>query len=497
MKRLSPFSIGIYLSMILCVIGIITLNYMALPSGDEIGTADSAINFVLHGEWWSAVWIYTYHPLHNFILVPWLYIFGVSHVSVCALDIVIALIATIVGLKALKDRKLLNNPLLAVAFVLLIWGFIPYYNGRIDNLMMLFTIGMADYIIPSSELRRHEYRMLAFYTFMLTMTGIYTLPVMFLLCLCLVAFYWKNKTMRAILIKKSWIVFLSCLIAFILVCSFYLFNQRLLRFLQTYIRFNSNFNKGMANMRRHFSTSEMIINGYKNIWPILFSLLGILYGGIKKNWNLFSLSVFVLLIPVTLSLVGHYVSYYYWLFSVSSIVILYYVLVTMGKKTAIVIIAFFSLCYYGYPIIRSFASSPSKPEKTAELKGFLIKNKQYLKDSIFVHFEAQIDAPLYYLLQEYPVKISGKVRFLENYVDPKIVFKKTMESKISDSHTREVCMDIFYKIENTVEPPLDKGLIIISDVPRYKQLTERLNSMKMPFECVSTYKNYKMIRFGY
>ena len=64
--------IGCFASLILCIFYICILDYYTFPSGDEIGTADSAINWVTNGEWYSAVWVYTYHPLHNFLLTIWI-----------------------------------------------------------------------------------------------------------------------------------------------------------------------------------------------------------------------------------------------------------------------------------------------------------------------------------------------------------------------------------------------------------------------------------------
>lgn len=495
-KFFTPFRVGVSLSLIICIVGVCSLNYLALPSGDEIGTADSAINFVLHKEWWSAVWVYTYHPLHNFILVPWLYIFGVSHVSVCALDIIIAFMASIVALKALTERMILKSTWLAVIFVLLFWGLVPYYNGRIDNLLMLFSIGMVDQMLPSSERSGYSKRLLFFYSFMLTMTGIYTLPAIFFLGICLVIYYWKDVSQKKELIQKAQIIIVSCLLAFAFVCLFYLYNQRLLRFLQTYIRFNSNFNKGMANMRVHFTTRSMIINGYSNIIPILFSLSGIIVGYLRKNRNLLWLSVFVLLIPVILSLAGHYVIYYYWTFNVFAIFILVYVLFLVRKKYVITLVTIFAAVLYIYPLVQSFTNRPSNNEIVQSLGQFLKKNKGYLKDNTYVHFEAQVEAPFYYLLQDYPVKISGKVRFLEDYIAPELVFRKTMESKVKDPKLRKKIMNIFYKIENTVDPPLDRGLIIISGEKRYNDLVTNLKKKRVPFTCVSTYKEYKLIKFG-
>lgn len=495
-KIIIPFNVGVVLSFVICIVGVCSLNYIALPNGDEIGTADSAINFVLHNEWWSAVWIYTYHPLHNFILVPWLYIFGVSHVSVCALDIIIAFIASMVALKSLNERQLLVSHWSAILFVLLFWGLVPYYNGRIDNLLMLFSIGMVNQMLPSSVRNGYSKKTLFFYSFMLTMTGIYTLPAIFFLGLCLLIYYWKEKEQRNELIQKAKIVIVSCFIAFILVCLFYLYNQRLLRFLQTYIRFNSNFNKGMANMRAHFTIGSMIINGYNNIIPILLSLSGIIVGGLRKNWNLFWLSTFVILIPVILSLAGHYVSYYYWTFNVFATFIFVYVLYLEKKKYILVLVTFLAAINYLYPLVQKFIDRPTNIEIIQSLSQFLDKNKCYLKDSTYVHFEAQADAPFYYLLQDYPVKISGKVRFLETYVAPELVFKKTMESKVKDPEYRKTIMNIFYKIENTVDPPLDSGLIIISGDKRYNDLIVNLKKRRIPFTCVSTYEQYKLIKFG-
>ena len=65
-------------------------DYIAVPWNDEIGTADTAVNYVLFGKWDSNVWHYTYNPLHAFLLIGWLKIFGISHAIVCNINVFIA-----------------------------------------------------------------------------------------------------------------------------------------------------------------------------------------------------------------------------------------------------------------------------------------------------------------------------------------------------------------------------------------------------------------------
>ena len=111
--------IGCFASLILCIFYICILDYYTFPSGDEIGTADSAINWVTNGEWYSAVWVYTYHPLHNFLLTIWISVFGVSHQAVCSMNVAIAFIVSLLCLKILSERKIILYPVIPHFFRIL------------------------------------------------------------------------------------------------------------------------------------------------------------------------------------------------------------------------------------------------------------------------------------------------------------------------------------------------------------------------------------------
>lgn len=482
-------------SLLMCIFHICMLDYTAFPSGDEIGTADSAINWLTNGEWYSAVWVYTYHPLHNFLLTLWLSVFGISHMAVCSMNVLIAFITSLLCLKILTERKIINNLWSTLIFIFLFWAIAPHSNGRIDCLMMLFSVGIVDQLFPSSEQYSKSNKSLAIYSFGLMLTGIYSIPIILVLGISLLIYEWKDIEKRQVLIRQAKVIVISCLIAFLLVCLFYLINHRLLRFLQTYIRFNSNFNKGMDNLLVHYTFSEMVIDGYRNLYIVLFVLTGIVFGYIKKKKSLLYSSVFVLSIPIIGAAAGHYVSYYYWMMNIFAIVILIWSMVIINKIAANITISLLALWLFVSPIYNSF-QSPTKKEEVSQIKAYLKENKHILKDSIYVHFEAQESARFYYLLRDYPVKISGKVRILENYVDPKLVFEKTINKKISNNDLRRFSMDVFDMIESYKEPDLSSGIIIVKGEMKYKKLIEKLLEKQYKYKTISKYKDFVMVSFN-
>ena len=487
---------GCFASLILCIFYICILDYYTFPSGDEIGTADSAINWVTNGEWYSAVWVYTYHPLHNFLLTIWISVFGVSHQAVCSMNVAIAFIVSLLCLKILSERKIINSLFSVLLFVFLFWAIAPHSNGRIDCLMLLFSLGIADQLIPSSENRKKNNKLLAFYSFGLMFTGIYSLPILLVLGIALLIYARKDVEKRNVLITQAKIIVLFCFISFVIICIFYLYNHRLLRFLQTYIRFNSNFNKGMDNLLVHYTFSQMVIDGYKNIYIDIFVLYGILIGYLKKEWNLLYVSVFVLSIPVLGSAAGHYVSYYYWMMNIFAIVILFWSMAILNNRYYNICISIIVIWLFASPLFSSF-NTPTKKEKVSNIQAYLERNKEYLKDSVYVHFEAQQSAIFYYLLRDYPVKISGKVRILENYVDPKIVFEKTINKKTNDIELRKLAMNVFDMIESYKEPDLRKGIIIVNDKDKYQTLKEKLIEKGYKYKTISKYNDFVMVSFNY
>ena len=103
MKVSRLFLISSSISLLYCILTICFIDYLSVPWTDEIGTADTAINVVLYGQWKSDVWLYIYQPLHAFFLIPWIFIFGISHTSVCSMNVIIAFISSCYSMDNNKD----------------------------------------------------------------------------------------------------------------------------------------------------------------------------------------------------------------------------------------------------------------------------------------------------------------------------------------------------------------------------------------------------------
>jgi len=134
---------------------VLCIDYISFPWLDEIGTSDTAVNVTLYGNWVSHVWKYSYNPLHAFLLIPWLIIWGVSHLSVCSFTVLLSFISFVILLRILLKRSLLSTTLGVVVFTLLYWGGLEFARlitlGRIDILVMLFSILVVNELTPMAD----------------------------------------------------------------------------------------------------------------------------------------------------------------------------------------------------------------------------------------------------------------------------------------------------------------------------------------------------------
>lgn len=136
------FNTLVWLGVAFAVLLMLIVDYNQRPWIDEVGTADSAINWVTKGEWRSNVWNYTYQPAYTVVLAGWLSVFGVSHAAVCNLGVFLTLLCFVfVGRKLTRGREpFVPDVRSAVLFSLLFW--VPFASwwagfGRIDTLAML------------------------------------------------------------------------------------------------------------------------------------------------------------------------------------------------------------------------------------------------------------------------------------------------------------------------------------------------------------------------
>jgi hypothetical protein len=317
------FTFGAIISVLFVLINLLTLNWFPLPWLDEVGTSDTSINVVLYGKWFSTAWQYSYNLLHAFLLISWIWIFGVSHAAVISLNIVIALILCILLLNTLIKYKIISSYWALILFQIMFWGSsILSWNfrcGRIDVLIMLFTYLVIIEILNVALFNKKGYIKLFISSLLLFFSGIPSVP---LIIYFLFILFISLKQSRKVIFKQTFIFISACFVAFCLISIFYYFNNSVLRYWGTFICFN-------ATIKGDTSFLNRIIVSYKyNAEALIFSFVNIiivLYFLHKRIVSLKNIIVVFgfacLFIPFMITLAGRYQVYYSWMFYIPSFII--------------------------------------------------------------------------------------------------------------------------------------------------------------------------------
>lgn len=309
---------GVLFSMILGAYTVCKLNFNSLGWVDEVGTADTAVNIVLHGKWFSHNWPYSYHPLHMWALIPWLKVFGISHVSVCSLNVMWAALSCMLLVGIMVRRKVFAAYWQVLLFNVLFWGSANMswtaMSGRIDCMVMFFTICVVGLFMREGVADGKRYLLkLTGAAFLMALTGIYTIPLFIVFWLMCVARP-SGRTSRAVTFRRGIAVGIGCFLAFLVVVVYYLYHQALFRYL--YMTFCHCTTVSGISIGSTVGYGEC----YLTEWHVLVALAisGMLCVVNKEtrcrtDWLLF---VFTLFIPPLMVAAGRYAWYYHWIFSI-------------------------------------------------------------------------------------------------------------------------------------------------------------------------------------
>ena len=279
--------------------------------GDEIYTADTAVNLALHGEWISHNWPYSYHPLHLWLLTPWLKTSGVSHFSVCLFDVLWAVAACVAANVILLRRQILRDLCSVLLFDMMFWGganmLWTILSGRIDMLVLFWTVLTVDALLaPAVDERRHLVK-LGLYALALSLSGIYTIPLIGVIWLMTLACPCED---RQRMLKRGLVCGCAGFAAFVTVCGYFLWHRALFRYLYTTICHCSTISGqrigSAAGWRECYFVEPMALTGYIVALAVCWK-----WARRETNWRLF---LFVGAIPGLMVFFGRYAYYYHWLF---------------------------------------------------------------------------------------------------------------------------------------------------------------------------------------
>lgn len=169
MVRDSCNSIFVLLSLVFFAINVITLNNLS-PWIDEVMMLDTSYNAAVHGSWETTAWyrvageypFSTYPPLYQMVATVWIWLFGSSLVTVRSMNLLFVFLLGSICLRLMKCHGLQLTPWTTALFSVLLWGTSEmawmYRNGRPDMLCALtfaLTILAIDrYLLAKSSTTR-------------------------------------------------------------------------------------------------------------------------------------------------------------------------------------------------------------------------------------------------------------------------------------------------------------------------------------------------------
>ena len=474
-------------AILFAAIYIILLDYIAVPWLDEIGTADTAINFLRTHKWESNVWNYTYPPLHSFLLMGWMSLFGISHISVCSMNVVFALISFLIIESWMINKKLFESVIVRYSYLLLFWLACYSINGimvrgRIDMLTMMFSVLLIIALIREGKTKTTYLGIVASSIFLM-LSCFYIIPVFVIISLFgfFVCPDWKEWFKRCVLMASGFFI------GFVLVCAFYYKIGFLFHFLSSLFSFNANVSSNGVNSSPFVLR---LMNAYyvnnRDLSYLLFLLLAwllLMMPNYLKTYNkrrMITILLFVTLLPCIMTMVGRFYGPYKWMIALPIVCILPYLIecckVRMLKYVTCCLIMCMSLLKIGLIVHNQI--KPNVEERIA-LRNYFDENEDLLSLSDNVFFR---DGCLYYDLID-----RGKnyyALFLDN-VDIAPFIQELEDLSIFENYKEKAPQ---------VSLP-DEGLMIMASTKHFKEWKEGLLQQGYQLQVLSERSSYSITQF--
>ena len=344
MKKYSSYLIAFILFFITFIIA----TQYRYPELDELYFADAPVNLLINGQWRSHIVFsqFLYQPLHAFLLVPWLFVMGVSHHSVCGFGVLLGLITCILLVKYSKELHYVKSKWQEILIVVGFWAlntFTDYETfGRPDNLGMLIMVIILKQLLSEPNIKL--WRILIMGSALIT-AGFYELPVMVFFFLFMILYSLKEKKVVWQWVKKGFVFGVGVVFGELLVCLFFFFNKATT--IMGYIQYTF-----LSSMNANSESTTNLINriweAYNGNWYISAVYILALVVMVALNIRFIKfVALYVLLLPALMVLAGRFVPYYTWIYYIPIIVLL---VSTLESRTVLssVIIALFTLSSFTY-----------------------------------------------------------------------------------------------------------------------------------------------------
>ncbi|MBQ6139776.1 MAG: hypothetical protein IJI54_00690 [Kiritimatiellae bacterium] len=247
------------------------------------------------------------------------------------MNICLALVAFITLLGVLKRRNIALGGWGTAALCFLYWGgwklAFVMQMGRIDILIMLFTLLVADALLPGANIEDGGTKSVAVYAFFLMLSGIYTVPFLILSSPLIAMLYRSN---RVFVIK--WVrMIIGFSLSFAMVCLYYFYRGTFLEFVYTYFQFNS-----VLTGTSEFQGSSRVLSAYLlDVEALVLFVAGVVFlsfGKVKVPRPIIAL---IGLTPFLMVISGRFMDYYAWVFYIPSTLLVIYAMLPLGRGRVI------------------------------------------------------------------------------------------------------------------------------------------------------------------
>lgn len=469
-------------AIILAIAYIMLLDSIVTPWLDEMGTADTAINFHLFNKWESNVWNYTYNPLHGFLLTIWVSLFGISHTSVCGMNVVLALISFFVLESWMSKRKWFQSRIVQYSFFLLFWlgCYAICHNmlrGRIDQLTMLFSVCLMLSLLREEEsLRTYSY--IFFSSLFLMFSCFYIIPVFVIVALAGLIILPERKEW----FKRCTIVAAGFSIGFFFVCVFYYNIGFLYHYLGTLFSFNANINTKstpfVSRLISAYYVNKMdlsLIFLFLLTWILL--LINIRFQRKEKYFLIYALA-FITVLPALMTAIGRFYGPYKWIPALPLICFLTYLIAKTSQKW----LKYFSFAtIIGLSLLRiglDYSKIQTNQSEKKEMQKFLSDNQNKFSLSKNVFFR---DGLLYYEL----------INYKKNYY---ALFLDNINETVPTYLTELDFLDDY--IEKRPHASLPKeGLMVMASTKHFKEWKEKLATQGFRLNVLAESSPYSITYF--
>jgi hypothetical protein len=259
-------------------------------------------------------------PLHTWLLVPWIKVFGLTPTAVRAICFVYAGLAALLLWRAVRTSQLVTRPLLRAALVVVVLFdaavSFSYRSGRYDALgMLLAAMAAATVAARPSAFRR---ACLVFIGILVPFTGLQLVPYAIVVSLASLAVF-GPRTLR-----------LSIPLGLGVAMGGVLLYATLLK-LGTWHAFvlavqgnRGNDYAGAGNVTKLLAYATTFCTDPLLLVVIVVLILGVALGGRLRgvNWRRFDVMALILVaaVPAMLILLGHFARFYLWMISIPGIV---------------------------------------------------------------------------------------------------------------------------------------------------------------------------------